>query len=68
MKTRLNKRSVRPTKDQAVIRDLGQIARKQEAEIDELLGIIKERDNAIIGYKAVISYLEFQLGLKESQG
>ena len=67
MKTRLNKRG-RPTKEQAAIRDLGQLVSKQEAEIDELLGIIKERDNAIIGYKAVISYLEFQLGLKESQG
>jgi len=68
MKTRLNKRVGRPTKEQAAIRDLGQTVIRQEAEIDELLGMIKERDNAIVGYKAVISYLEFQLGIKESQG
>lgn len=68
MKTRLNKRLGRPTKEQAAIRDLGQIVRKQEAEIDSLLNTIKDRDHAIVGYKAVISYLEFQHGLKESQG
>jgi hypothetical protein len=67
MKTRLNKRAGRPTKEQDAIRDLGMTVSKQEAEIDELRNIIKERDNAIVGYKAVISYLEFQYGLKESQ-
>lgn len=65
--TRLNKRLGRPTKEQAAIRDLGQIVSKQETEIDSLLLTIKERDNAIVGYKAVISYLEFQYGMKESQ-
>lgn len=68
MKTRLNKRAGRPTKELAAIRDLGITVSKQEAEIDELRNIIKERDNAIVGYKAVISYLEFQHGMKESQG
>jgi len=68
MKTRLNKRAGRPTKEQAAIRELVKIVQKQEGEIDELRNIIKERDNAIVGYKAVISYLEFQHGLKGSQG
>jgi hypothetical protein len=65
--TRLNKKG-RPTKEQAAIRDLGQIVRKQEGEIDRLREHLEEENNAIIGYKAVISYLEFQLGMKESQG
>jgi len=68
MKTRLNKRAGRPTKEQAAIRELVKIVQKQEGEIDELRNTIKERDNAIVGYKAVISYLEFQHGLKGSQG
>ena len=65
--TRLNKKG-RPTKEQAAIRDLGQIVRKQEGEIDRLREHLEERNNSIIGYKAVVSYLEFQLGMKESQG
>ena len=65
--TRLNKKG-RRTKEQAAIRDLGQIVRKQEGEIDRLRERLEEESNAIIGYKAVVSYLEFQLGMKESQG
>jgi hypothetical protein len=49
------------------VRLLGQTVSKQEAEIDELRRIINERDNAIVGYKAVISYLEFQSGMRGSQ-
>jgi len=67
MMTRLNKKVGRPTKQEVAIRNLGLTICKQEAEIDELRNIIKERDNAIVGYKAVISYLEFQHGMKESQ-
>lgn len=62
-----SKKVGRPTKQELANRDLGFAICKQEAEIDELRNIIKERDNAIVGYKAVISYLEFQHGLKESQ-
>lgn len=68
MKTRLNKRAGRTTKEQTAIGELVKIVQKQEGEIDQLRNTIKERDNAIVGYKAVISYLEFQHGLKESQG
>ncbi len=62
-----SKKLGRPTKQEVAIRNLGLTICKQEAEIDELRNIIKERDNAIVGYKAVISYLEFQHGMKESQ-
>lgn len=62
-----SKKRGRPTAQEAANRDLGLTICKQEAEIDELRNIIKERDNAIVGYKAVISYLEFQHGMKESQ-
>lgn len=62
-----SKKRGRPTEQELANRDLGLAICKQEAEIDELRNIIKERDNAIVGYKAVISYLEFQYGLKESQ-
>jgi hypothetical protein len=66
MMSRSKKRG-RPTAQESANRDLGLTICKQEAEIDELRNIIKERDNAIVGYKAVISYLEFQHGMKESQ-
>ena len=62
-----SKKRGRPTAQESANRDLGLAICKQEAEIDELRNIIKERDNAIVGYKAVISYLEFQHGMKESQ-
>ncbi len=62
-----SKKRGRPTAQESANRDLGLTICKQEAEIDELRNIIKERDNAIVGYKAVISYLEFQHGMKESQ-
>jgi len=78
-----SKKRGRPTAQESANRDLGLTIckqeaeidelrniikeRDQEAEIDELRNIIKERDNAIVGYKAVISYLEFQHGMKESQ-
>lgn len=38
-----------------------------EKEIESLALEVADKDSQIIGYRAVISYLEFQLGLKESQ-
>lgn len=65
--TRSSKKRGRSTAQESAIKHLRQIIYKQEAEIAQLQSTIEEQANAITGYKAVVSYLEFHLGLKESQ-
>ena len=65
--TRSSKKRGRPTAQESAIKYLKQIVDKQEDDIDKLRATIEEQANAITGYKAVVSYLEFHLGMKESQ-
>jgi len=65
--TRSSKKRGRPTAQESALKYFREIIHKQEADIAQLQSTIEEQSNAIIGYKAVISYLEFQHGLKDSQ-
>lgn len=67
MMTRSSKKRGRPTAQESALKYLREIIHKQEADIAQLQSTIEEQSNAITGYKAVVSYLEFHLGMKESQ-